>query len=60
MGGIGNIKELKDLDLFPLTVEGVDSEVAYKNHLLFTKIDGVPHLFYIESILLMVLTYFQN
>ena len=43
MAGIGNIKELRDLDLFPLSVEGVDSELAYKNHLLFTEIDGVPH-----------------
>jgi len=44
MGNIGNIREFKDLDLFPLTVEGVDSELAHKNHLLFTKIDDKPYI----------------
>ncbi len=44
MAGVGNIKEFKDLDLYPLSVEGVDSSLAYKNHLLFTKIDNKPYI----------------
>jgi general secretion pathway protein E len=39
----GNIPELFDLDLFPEYVEGVDIDLAVKNSLLFTKIDGVVH-----------------
>jgi general secretion pathway protein E len=35
----GNIPEFFDLDLYPEQVEGVDLDLAVKNHLLFTKID---------------------
>ena len=44
MGGIANIKEFCDLDLFPVNIEGVDTEIAYKNHLLFTEIDGKTYI----------------
>jgi len=44
MAGMGSIREFKDLDLFPLAVDGVDSELAYKNHLLFTKIENEPYV----------------
>ena len=44
MPTMGNIKELRGLDLFPLTIEGVDSELAYKNHILFTEINGKPYI----------------
>jgi len=44
MVGLGNIKEFSNLDLFPLTLEDVDQELAHKNHLLFTKIEDKPYI----------------
>ncbi len=44
MPGVGNIREFKDLDLFPLSIEGVDTSLAYKNYLLFTEIEGKPFI----------------
>ncbi len=36
---LGNIPKFFDLDLFPEHIDGVDIDLAVKNHLLFTKID---------------------
>lgn len=44
MSSMGSIKEFSGLDLHPITVEGVDSELAQKNHLLFTKIEDIPYI----------------
>ncbi|HIO90734.1 MAG TPA: type II/IV secretion system protein [Campylobacterales bacterium] len=41
---MGSIKEFSDLDLHPITIDGVDSELAQKNHLLFTKIEDIPYI----------------
>ena len=44
MSSMGSIKEFSDLDLHPITIDGVDSELAQKNHLLFTKIEDIPYI----------------
>jgi general secretion pathway protein E len=36
---LSNITEFKDLDLYPEYINGVDTDLAVKNSLLFTKID---------------------
>jgi general secretion pathway protein E len=41
---MGSIREFSGLDLYPIVVDGVDSELAHKNHLLFTKIDDKPYV----------------
>ena len=38
---LSNIPEFFDLDLFPEHIEGVDTDLAVKNSLLFTKVDDV-------------------